>query len=207
MSCAVPQCCERRANDLVRRGCRSRRGGFTSITLDPLRSGGITAPSARTIEPSPLDRGRGINPPYLRSRYCCRGDVAVAAVVRAFEQCSPVGLLSPRPYRPFSGGSRATIRSLRSPTFTRNGLFAIFFPCRQAAAFLARQQDRSARHPPLTLRARGCRSVVAALKDRHQGRDGRGLGNSNRRSLWLRLAPSPAPKTRRGSWALPAVQL
>src|SRR6516225_4105230 len=57
--------------------------------------------------------------------------------------------LYPRPSRPFAGGSRATIRSLRSPTFTRNGSFAIFFPCRQAAAFLARQQDRSARHPPL----------------------------------------------------------
>src|SRR6516165_9977642 len=54
----------------------------------------------------------------------------------------------------FAGGSRATIRSLRSPTFTRNDLFAIFFPCRQMAAFLARQQDRSARHPPLTLRAK-----------------------------------------------------
>jgi uncharacterized protein (DUF736 family) len=37
----------------------------------------------------------------------------------------------------------------------------------------------------------GCGSVVAALTDRHQGRDGRGLGNSNRRSPWLRLAPSP----------------
>src|SRR6516162_2351150 len=57
--------------------------------------------------------------------------------------------LYPRPSRPFAGGSRATIRSLRSPTFTRNGSFAIFFPYRQAAAFLARQQDRSARHPPL----------------------------------------------------------
>jgi uncharacterized protein (DUF736 family) len=62
--------------------------------------------------------------------------------------------LGPRPYRPFAGGSRATIRSLRSPTFTRNGSFAIFFPCRQTAAFLARQQDRSARHPPLTLQAK-----------------------------------------------------
>jgi uncharacterized protein (DUF736 family) len=31
---------------------------------------------------------------------------------------------------------------------------AIFFPCRQAAAFLARQQDPSARHPPLTLQAK-----------------------------------------------------
>jgi hypothetical protein len=56
---------------------------------------------------------------------------------------------SPRPYRPFAGGSRAAIRSLRSPTFTCNGSFAIFFPCRQAAAFLAQQQHRSARHPPL----------------------------------------------------------
>ena len=54
----------------------------------------------------------------------------------------------------FAGGSRATIRSLRSPTFARNGSFAIFFPCRQAAAFLAKQQDRSARHPSLTLRAK-----------------------------------------------------
>jgi len=43
----------------------------------------------------------------------------------------------------------------------------------------------------------GCGPFVAALKDRHQGRDGRGLGNSNRRSPWLRLAPSPAPKTAR----------
>jgi hypothetical protein len=54
----------------------------------------------------------------------------------------------------FAGGSRATIRSLRSPTFARNGSFAIFFPCRQEAAFLATQQDRSARHPALTLRAK-----------------------------------------------------
>jgi site-specific recombinase XerD len=43
----------------------------------------------------------------------------------------------------------------------------------------------------------GCGTVVAALKDRHQGRDGRGLGNSNRRSPWLRLAPSPAQKMAR----------
>src|SRR5437660_12925693 len=84
----------------------------------------------------------------------------------------------------FAGGSRATIRSLGAPTFARNGSFAIFFPCRQAAAFLARQQDRSARHPPLTLRAKGCGPVVAALKDRHQGRDGRGIGNRNRRPPW-----------------------
>ncbi|TWB64478.1 hypothetical protein FBZ94_10218 [Bradyrhizobium sacchari] len=40
---------------------------------------------------------------------------------------SPGVPFGPRPYRPFSGGSRATIRSLRSPTSTRNGLFAIFF--------------------------------------------------------------------------------
>jgi hypothetical protein len=83
-----------------------------------------------------------------RSR-CCRDGVAVVAVVRPLSRYSPVGLFGPRPYRPFAGGSRATIRSLRSPTFTRNGLFAIFFPCREAAAFLARQQDRSTRHPPL----------------------------------------------------------
>jgi hypothetical protein len=31
MPCAVPQWYERRANDLVRRGYRSHRGGFTSI--------------------------------------------------------------------------------------------------------------------------------------------------------------------------------
>src|SRR5215813_2316952 len=30
----------------------------------------------------------------------------------------------------------------------------------------------------------GCRPVVAALIDRHQGRDGRGLENSSRRSQW-----------------------
>jgi hypothetical protein len=32
---------------------------------------------------------------------------------------------------------------------------------------------------------------------RKRGRDGRGLGNSNRRSPWLRLAPSLAPKMAR----------
>jgi hypothetical protein len=32
------------------------------------------------------------------------------------------------------------------------------------AAFLARQQDRSTRHPSLTLRAEGCGLVVAALQ-------------------------------------------
>jgi hypothetical protein len=38
----------------------------------------------------------------------------------------------------FVGRSRATMRfRFRSPTLTRNGSFAIFFPCRQAAAFLA----------------------------------------------------------------------
>lgn len=158
MSCAVPQCCERRANDLVRRGCRSRRGGFTSITLDPLRSGGITAPSARTIEPSPLDRGRGINPPYLRSRYCCRGDVAVAAVVRAFEQCSPVGLLSPRPYRPFSGGSRATIRSLRSPTFALQWLDRDLLPLPPSGG-IPREATRSL-SPPSSADAAGQRLQV-----------------------------------------------
>jgi hypothetical protein len=59
-------------------------------------------------------------------------------------------------------------RCARRP-LPRNGSlsFAIFFPCRQAAAFLARQQDRSARHPSLTLRAKRCGSVVEALKDRH----------------------------------------
>lgn len=38
---------------------------------------------------------------------------------------------------------------------------------------------------------------VAALRDRHQDRDGRGLANSNRRSPLLRLAPSPALKMAR----------
>jgi hypothetical protein len=46
------------------------------------------------------------------------------------------------------------MRSLCSPPFARNGSFAIFFPCRQAAAFLTRQQDRSTHHPSLTLRAK-----------------------------------------------------
>src|SRR6185436_16594929 len=40
----------------------------------------------------------------------------------------------------------------------------------------------------------GCRPVVAALINRHQGRDGRGLENNSRRSQWLKLALSPAPK-------------
>jgi uncharacterized protein (DUF736 family) len=61
------------------------------------------------------------------------------------------------------------MRSLRSPTLPRNGLLTIFFPCRQVAAFLAEQQDRSARHPPLRFRPKGCGSAVAALSNRHQG--------------------------------------
>jgi uncharacterized protein (DUF736 family) len=60
---------------------------------------------------------------------------------------------------------------------------------------IPREATRSLNPPSsASLRAQGCGTVVAALKDRHQGRDGRGLGNSNRRSPWLRLAPSPAPK-------------
>jgi hypothetical protein len=50
----------------------------------------------------------------------------------------PQVLAPPAPSLPFAGGSRATIRSLRSPTCTRNGFFAILFPCRLAAAFVAR---------------------------------------------------------------------
>jgi uncharacterized protein (DUF736 family) len=60
--------------------------------------------------------------------------------------------------------------SLRSPTFTHNGAFAIFFPCRKAAAFLARQQDHSARHPPLRcgprLRAGRCGALRSPSRSR-----------------------------------------
>jgi uncharacterized protein (DUF736 family) len=40
--------------------------------------------------------------------------------------------------------------------------------------FLAQQQDRSARHPPLRCGPEGCGSAVAALTDRVKARDGRG---------------------------------
>jgi uncharacterized protein (DUF736 family) len=86
---------------------------------------------------------------------------------------------------------------LRAPTFTRNGSFAIFFPCRQTAAFLARQQDRSARHPPLTLRAKAAGRSLWRSKIAIKAAVVADLESSNRRSRWLKLAPSPAPKMAR----------
>src|SRR5882757_7638893 len=40
----------------------------------------------------------------------------------------------------------------------------------------------------------GCSPVVAALRDRHKAAMVVDLESSDRRSLWLKLAPSPAPK-------------
>jgi hypothetical protein len=42
-------------------------------------------------------------------------------------------------------------------------------PLTAAPSFLAQQQDRSARHPPLRCGPEGCGSAVAALTDRRQG--------------------------------------
>jgi uncharacterized protein (DUF736 family) len=53
-------------------------------------------------------------------------------------------------------------------------LLAIFFPADPMIGFLAKQEDRSTRHPPLCCGPEGCGPAVVSLRDRHQGRDGRG---------------------------------
>jgi hypothetical protein len=82
---------------------------------------------------------------------------------------------------PFTGASHATsngrirpegwLRLDRLPATAKPA----FFPCRQAAAFLAESKKAVRRRPPLRCGPDGCGPIAPRAKDRHRGCDWRGL--------------------------------
>lgn len=91
-------------------------------------------------------------------------------------------------------------RCARRP-LPRNGSFATLLPLPPSGG-IARGATRSLSPPSLTLGPNGCGPVVAALTDRHQGHDGRGLGSCSTRGK----LPPPSPEmARRLANALSAV--